>query len=44
VICVEIYTGVNLKTVFLYDFVLNVDMSLILFVTWYMIVKFGVLF
>jgi len=44
VIYVEINTGMNLKNVFLYDFILNVDMSLILFVIWYMIVKYGVFF
>lgn len=43
-IYVEINTGMNLKNVFLYDFILNVDMSLILFVIWYMIVKYGVFF
>jgi hypothetical protein len=32
VIYVEINTGMNLKNVFLYDFILNVDMSLIFFV------------
>jgi hypothetical protein len=45
VIYVEINTRMNLKNVFLYDFILNVDMSLIFFfVNWYMIVKCGVLF
>jgi len=44
VIYVEINTGMNLRNVFLYDFILNVDMSLILFVTFYIIVKCGVLF
>jgi len=33
VIYVEINTGMNLKSMFLKDFILNVDMSLILFVT-----------